>query len=180
MITVRRAEQGDAAAMGRIYVDAWRDTYPGLLPDEGLLAMSPERQAFAWARTISRQSEDNFVLVAERNRYGLVGLVSAGRCRDRDARHDGEVYTLYVDPNHQRSGAGRALLEHVFAKLRGADCRDAIIWALAGNPARTFYEQVGGVVVAHRQAETFGASHEEVGFEFPGLCLRQPESVMRS
>ncbi len=166
--------------MGRIYVDAWRDAYPGLLPDQGLLAMSPERQAFAWARTIARQTADQFVLVAERERYGLVGLASAGRCRDHDARHDGEVYTLYVDPNHQRTGAGRALLEGVFAKLRSAECRDAIIWALAGNPARTFYLQLGGVEVAKRSAETFGAQHEEVGFEFPGLCLRQPESVLRS
>ncbi len=180
MITVRKAEQGDAAAMGRVYVDAWRDAYPGLLADAGLLAMSPERQAFAWARTISRQSDDNFVLVAERSRYGIVGLASGGRCRDRDARHDGEVYALYIDPNHQRGGAGRALLEGMFAALREAGCRDGIIWALAGNPARTFYEQIGGIEVAHRSAETFGECHEEVGFEFPELCLLQSESVLRS
>lgn len=180
MIKVRKTEQGDAVAMGRVYVDAWHDTYPGLLPDDGLLAMSPERQAFAWARAIARQGSDNFVLVAEKDRYGIVGLASGGRCRDTDARYDGEVYTLYVDPNHQRSSVGRSLLMALFAELRRTGCMDGIIWALAGNPSRMFYEHLGGELAAHRQAVTMGVEHEEVGYAFPALRVRSKEFASRA
>ncbi len=171
VIAVRRAREGDCAAMGRIYVDAWQDTYPGLLPDRGLLAMSPDRHAAHWAHEISGQTAKEAFLVATMPRHGVIGLASAGPSRTRDLPFGAEVFTLYVDPNHQRHGAGRLLLENLFNAMRQAGQRSAVIWALSGNPARTFYERLGGAEVARRVRTTFGERHEEIAFGWPDLVL---------
>lgn len=171
VIAVRRAKESDCADMGRIYVDAWQDTYPGLLPDRGLLAMSPDRHAAHWAQVIARQTPKDAFLVATREDFGVVGLANAGPSRTRDLPFGAEVFTLYVDPNHQRLGAGRALLDNLFLAMRQAGQRSAVIWALDGNPVRTFYEGLGGAEVARRTRITFGEPHEEVAFGWPDLVL---------
>lgn len=171
MIAVRRAREGDCAAMGRIYVDAWQDTYAGLLPDRGLLGMIPDRHAAHWAQVISSQSPKDAFLVAVDDDFGVIGLASAGPSRTRDLPFGAEVFTLYVDPNFQRLGAGRLLMESLFIAMRQAGQRSALIWALAGNPARTFYEQHGGAEIARRVRTTFGERHEEIAFGWPDLVL---------
>jgi ribosomal protein S18 acetylase RimI-like enzyme len=171
VIAVRRARESDCAEMGRIYVDAWQDTYPGLLPDRGLLAMSADRHAAHWAHVISRQTAKEAFLIAEDDVYGVIGLASAGPSKTRDLPFGAEVFTLYVDPNHQRLGAGRALLENLFNAMRQAGQRSAVIWALDGNPARTFYERLGGAEVGRRTRITFGEPHVEVAYGWPDMVL---------
>jgi len=171
VIAVRRARESDSAEMGRIYVDAWQDTYPGLLPDRGLLAMSPGRHAAHWAQVVSKQTAKEAFLVATHESYGVIGLASAGPSKTRDLPFGAEVFTLYVDPNHQRLGAGRLLLENLFGAMRQAGQRSALIWALDGNPARTFYENLGGAEIARRTRITFGEPHEEIAFGWPDLVL---------
>jgi ribosomal protein S18 acetylase RimI-like enzyme len=157
--------------MGRIYVDAWQDTYPGLLPDRGLLSMSADRHAAYWAHVISGQTPKDAFLVATCEGHGVIGLASAGPSKTRDLPFGAEVFTLYVDPNHQRLGAGRALLDNLFNAMRQAGQRSAVIWALDGNPARTFYQRLGGAEVARRTRITFGEPHDEVAYGWPDMVL---------
>lgn len=171
MIAVRRARESDSAEMGRIYVESWQDAYPGLLPDDGLLSMSASRHAAHWSHSITSQTPKDACLVATREGFGVIGLASAGPSRTRDLPFGAEVFTLYVDPNHQRLGAGRMLLRNLFNAMRQAGQRSAVIWALGGNPARTFYEQLGGIEVARRTRKTFGELHEEVAFGWPDMVI---------
>ena len=39
-----------------------------------------------------------------------------------------------------------------------------IVWVLQCNPARFFYEALGGKLVAHRHGSMGGAAIEEIGF----------------
>ena len=45
MISLRKARVADAIAIGAVHVAAWRSTYPGILPDDYLARLSPQRQA---------------------------------------------------------------------------------------------------------------------------------------
>ena len=63
MTKLRPARAGDAARIADIYVETWRTSYPGIVPDKGLVNMSRGGHARAWARRI-RQGYD-IVLVAE-------------------------------------------------------------------------------------------------------------------
>lgn len=172
MIAVRRATINDAATMARIYVDTWQDAYAGLLPDDGLLSMSVAQRTLHMKAMINHLSAKEAFLVATHEQYGVIGLGSAGPTHTRDLPYGAEVYTLYVDPNHQRLGAGRALLSGLFTSMHQAGQRSLVVWALGGNPARTFYERLGGEEVAQRSGVTFGKSHNEVAFGWPNMVLR--------
>ena len=48
----------DAASVARIYVDAWRDTYPLILPNRLLANMSVEGQSARWRNAIAMAARD--------------------------------------------------------------------------------------------------------------------------
>jgi ribosomal protein S18 acetylase RimI-like enzyme len=85
------------------------------------------------------------VVVAERN-GAVVGFVAMS--------HGEVVDHLYVDPAHQRRGAGSALLEEAKRRMPGG----FRLWVFQDNvPARTFYEKHGLRVVEL----TDGSGNEE-------------------
>jgi GNAT superfamily N-acetyltransferase len=58
----------------------------------------------------------------------------------------GEVYVLAVDPDHQRAGVGRALLERSFDRARRAGMRMAMVETgddPGHEPSRRAYEAAG-------------------------------------
>src|SRR5258708_10998674 len=87
---------------------------------------------------------------------GVVGFGSCGLVRDKPEGLDGreirvgEVYTLYVEPDFQNMGLGRRLLDALFRQLRADGCDTAVLWMLAQNPTRFFYEGLGCEPVRHR------------------------------
>jgi GNAT superfamily N-acetyltransferase len=174
-ITVRPARPDDAAGVARVYIDSWHDTYAGVLPTQLLCAMTPAGQSARWQATIRAQSREH-VLVAEHETYGIVGMTSFGAARDGAAGFDSEVYTLYVDPNFFGQGAGKALLNAAFADLRRRGYSGCIIWAHAKNPARFFYEAMGGRLIASRTARLMGDGVPETAFGWRKLALAERAS----
>jgi L-amino acid N-acyltransferase YncA len=166
---VRAALREDAADIARIFVESWRDSYAGLLPSAYLVRLSEPRQRLLWTREIVQRSTRGGVIVAEHDSYGVIGFASFGPSRDRAVGYDGEVYTLYVDPNHVGRGAGRALVRAAFARLFADGFRSAVVWALKGNPARYFYESEGGRIVAERPGAVAGKAVREIAFGWPDI-----------
>jgi len=175
-LTVRAARAADAAEIGRVYIDSWHDTYPGVLSKTLLCAMTPTGQAARWRAAILH---NELVLVAEHAEHGIIGMASAGPTRDRDIGFDSEVYTLYVDPSFYGRGAGRQLLNGAFAQLRKRGFRSCVIWAHARNNARFFYEAMGGRLIAERTAKMMGDAVPEVAFGWKTLTLAERRSMAR-
>lgn len=174
-LTVRQARPNDAAAIARVYIESWHDTYPGVLSKALLCAMTPKGQTMRWHAAIRAR---DMVLVAEHEKHGIVAMGSAGATRDRGFGFDGEVYTLYVDPAFYGRGAGRLLLNGAFAGLRQRGFRSCVIWAHAKNNARFFYEAMGGRLVAERTARMMGDTVPEAAFGWKTLVLAE-RSVAR-
>jgi len=164
---VRRAHRADAAAIGRIHVETWRDTYAGLLPDAALLRMSSEIEGGRWERLLGRRET---VLVAEDD-SGVVGFGSCGRSRLRQLPYDGEIYTLYVTPNAQGLGAGRALLSGLFDVMSAGGRTSALVWVLKANQSRFFYEAMGGRYIADRDEKVWGALVAECAYGWEALTV---------
>lgn len=169
-VLVRTARLTDAQAVARIYVDSWRDTYPGILPTRALLGMDVERQAARWRNAIASPVHET-VLVAEGDKGTIMGMTSLGRARDKDLGFDGEIYTLYVHPLVTGNGIGRTLLRKGFALLAERGCESCMIWAHAQNPARFFYQAMGGKLIAERVTCMMGASVPEAAFGWKTLAL---------
>ncbi len=165
MYTVRKATPSDARSIAGIYVDSWRNTYAGLLPDELLVGLdTDDRERRWWRHILARQSDNHAAFVAEASGYGVIGFASGGLARDRQIEYDGEVYTLYVLDEHHGFGLSKRLFTTLSAQLVEAHGSSLIVWVLLGNPARFFYEALGGKRVAHRHATMGGAPIEEIGF----------------
>lgn len=169
MVTIRRAEAGDAVGIARVHVATWQDAYPGLIPDRALLGMSERRHAEAWSHALGGRRGSELVMVAEETHAGVVGFGSCGRQRGTDLPYEGEVYTLYVLTDFRGQGIGRRLLGALFGALAGKGFTSALIWVLARNPARFFYEAMGGARVAVREEKLWGATLPEVGYGWADL-----------
>ena len=132
----RRANPDDAPAIAGVYVETWRTTYAGSVPDKVLLEMSPEIQAVRWTRAIEKKGPEIIVVAEDRN-GGVIGVGSCGPNRQRRSSFAGEVYTLYVHPDFQEQGNGRGLLLRLFEELMGAGHNSAVSGCWPPTPAAT-------------------------------------------
>lgn len=171
-ISVRAARPEDAADVARVYIESWHDTYPSFLPMQLLCAMTQKGQTARWRAAIRARGRET-VLVAECGKLGIVGMASVGPARDNSLGFDGEVYTLYVHPDFFGHGVGRALLDASFTTLRKRAFTSCVIWAHAKNPARYFYEAMGGRLVAERMAKMMGDAVPEAAFGWRKLALAE-------
>ena len=175
MIRIRRAAKRDAAAIARVHVETWQAAYAGLLPDTLLAGMSDVRQAAWWSRLLADPGEARGVFVADDEERGVVGFGSCGPVRDPPEGLNGtevrvgEVYTLYVEPDFQNLGMGRRLLDALFRQLRADGHDTAVLWMLAANPTRFFYEGLGGARVGDRVDTMAGVDVEEIAFAWRDL-----------
>ena len=173
-VRLRPARPGDARAIGRIHVETWRTTYPGMVPDQTLVGMTIDGRAAAWRRALQRGGRHEIVLVAETPEEGgaaggVVGFASAGPNRDSRLAFAGEVQTLYVLPDWQNNGIGRQLLQGCFARLADQGLASAVVWVLADNPSRFFYERMGGKRAGERDEHLWGVLLHEVAYGWTNL-----------
>ena len=175
MIRIRRGRKGDAAAIGRVHVETWQSAYAGLLPDMMLAGMSDVRQSAWWSRALGDPGQSRGIFVADDEDMGVVGFGSCGPVRDAPEglngteKRVGEIYTLYVEPDFQNRGLGRQLLSAMFEQLLKDGCDTAVLWMLANNPTRFFYESLGGERVGDRIDTMAGRDVEEVAYAWRDL-----------
>jgi len=164
---IRTATLSDALAIARVHVASWRSTYRGLLPDDFLMSLSETGYAERWKRVIAEATSSVYVAEDETD---VVGFASGGRERAGEEGYDGELYAIYVLEGAQRRGFGRDLVRATVAGLRELGLTDMIIWVLRDNqPARAFYERLGGVYV-RAQPITIGLTTlEEVSYGWQRL-----------
>jgi ribosomal protein S18 acetylase RimI-like enzyme len=182
MSTIRQARLADARAIGRIEVETWRSTYAGMLPDRVLLGMSEHRQTASWAGFLRHRPGDVYVAEQGAAAARIQGFGNCGPQREPAFGFAGEVYTLYVAPESQGQGLGRQLLLALFARLVHCGHRSALIWVVRANPARFFYERLGGKLVLNRSIPLGGEPVEAVGFgwrDLSALLDRQARSRAR-
>jgi len=178
-VSIRKARPADAETIARIYIDAWRDTYPGMLPARLLLSMSQDGQTTRWRNAIAMAAHEA-VYVAETSKGRVVALSSLGRARDSALGFDAEIYTLYVDPMMTGLGIGRGMLAGAFAALSERGHASCVIWSHAKNPARFFYEAMGGKPVAERTMTMMGMPVPEVGYGWRTLTLAETRRTQKS
>lgn len=155
---VRPAAQSDVTAISCVYSAAWKAAYCGIVPDDFLDSLTMETCA---PGTIN--PDDTMVCETEK---GIIGVVSFGRRRDGGDDGCGEIYSLYVMPEHWRTGAGSALLRAAAAKMRVQGYTSVFLWTLTENlRAIAFYERTGMQKCAARMINIGGRELAETGFQ---------------
>lgn len=140
---VRSAAPRDAKAIAEIHVATWKAAYQGLIPDDFLKAMTVEKRLAYWREAI--EFSDPQILVAT-DAEKVIGFVGFDRSRDAGTKSTvGEIWALYIAPEHWRQGAGLALWDGARDGLKEEGCTQVTLWVLVANErALQFYEQAAG------------------------------------
>lgn len=117
------------------------------------------------------------MFVAEDAPGNIVGFAECGPARD-SKDFDGELYAIYVVQDMQGKGIGKMLSLSVARELKARGCGSMLIWVLAQNPFRRFYESLGGQQVGTKDTIIGGKALKELGYgwknldSFIGKCRR--------
>lgn len=165
---IRLACRDDAAAIARVHVAAWRDAYAGLLPDPYLIRMSEASTAARWRATLAWSARRGSTYVVDQPGEGVVGYGTCGPCRASPAvRAEGEIYELYVHPEAQGRGCGRALIARMAEHLLTSRKASACVRVLELNPGRWFYHALGGRLSAQEQIRFAGEWLTQLAYVWP-------------
>jgi ribosomal protein S18 acetylase RimI-like enzyme len=156
MISIRRAETGDAQKIGDVFDAAVREGWKYL----GELSRKPMFPPGEWDDLVIEHQPPNQLLVAIDVSGDVAGFTAVQPGK-------GEMYLLFVHPEHGHRGVGRALLDAAHEALRAAGCREVFLYTHEQNQrALAFYQAAG-----YRRD---GSVRES---EFRGVHLREPRLV---
>ena len=134
-LVVRLADVEDAAAVARVHIRAWRETYTRLVAPGELDALDVDARTERWRSILAEARSDVWVaLIGDL----VVGFAATGTFHEHDRPRPVELEALYVLADHHGSGAGQQLLEAAVAD------ESAFLFVASDNPRATrFYERNG-------------------------------------
>jgi ribosomal protein S18 acetylase RimI-like enzyme len=151
---VRVAAVADATAIAAVHVEAWRETYVGIVPVQVLAGLSVDRRTEIWRRILTNPTafSSSAVFVAERDGT-VVGFGCCGMQRAESLSAEGrEISSIYVLHAFQRGGLGVALMSAMGGELQRRRLQAASVWVLRENEsARRFYEKLGGDIIGDKK-----------------------------
>lgn len=171
--SIRIATEVDIAGIAEVHVRAWQRAYAGIIPAHHLDSLDVTTRAAQLARRFGANAVPGSVptLIATGTDGEVLGFVNAGPYREDDVPAAGpgwgEIYAIYVHPEHARRGLGQQLITAALATLD--QDRPVALWVFADNaPARRFYTRMGFAVDGTQDTfEIAGTSIREVRFTRP-------------
>lgn len=147
------ASPQDREGRAFVHYQAWRETYPGLMPEEVLAKHTLERcRESANSRRFSNSS-DIFVALDRENGDRVIGFATLSHhARDFVSVEDaGEIVALYVLRDFHGLGLGKELLESCLARLPRPR---VALFVLKGNEkAIGFYQHMGFRFTGHEATQ---------------------------
>ncbi|MYL48195.1 GNAT family N-acetyltransferase [Halobacillus litoralis] len=135
---IRKAKPGDVPAIAKVHVDAWLETYRGIVPDVYLNRLSYENRERLWEENI-RKYNISVIETEEDGVFGFVTWEDGSTCGE----YDSELSSLYILEKYHLRGAGRLLLSSTFREVKEKGHKNLVVRVLSENPARHFYEKMG-------------------------------------
>ena len=144
-ITVRESEVSDALGIATVHVKSWQKTYRGQVPDEYLDSLSIPERASKLEKMIEENKKKkihNFVIEEDKT---IVGILTVGENTDDDLTPNvGQLYVIYIHPDHEGKGFGSMLMNKAIETLKADGYTKVTLWVLDTNSkARSWYEHKG-------------------------------------
>lgn len=147
---VRSPLPGEARALAQIHIETWQQAYSHVFSEEFLAGLDVDRRVH-WFE--ARISKGEGLIVAD------AGSEPAGFCFFGGSSDEGwgEIFAIYVHPDHWGRGHGHRLLSTAERELAEMSHRRALLWVLERNrQARDFYESHGWVLGKPIRIEEIG------------------------
>ena len=167
---LRPARPDDAAALGATHVQAWQESYRGILADGYLDRLSVRRRVRQWRRALAVPQPRIAVLVLE-DAAGIAGFGMIGPQREPERAAEAELYALYLLRRQQGRGWGRRLFGQLAAGAAAWGARSLDLWVLTANaPAVGFYAALGGIPGAERDFRIARRRVTERAYDWPAIA----------
>ena len=173
---IRVATEHDLEAIASVHVASWRETYPGIIPDQAIAAMTLDWRVEQWRQRLTVSLEDSDVraatFVAEWAgevvgfAWGDVPTTASSDGRSKVA----EVNTIYLLRSAQGCGLGRLLFTRLVSELAALGATSFFLWMSAGNPASGFYEHLGGMVSGSKKRMFGDVSIDAVRYSWDDIA----------
>ncbi len=160
--TIRASRTEDAAGIARVHIDSWRTTYRGIVPDEVLANLSYESGEQNAKQRLSNSK--TYTYIAEDEQAQIVGYVRGGLNPHASSEYITELYAIYILQEAQGCGTGKKLVHALVERLVQEHYSSMLVWVLADNPSRHFYEALEGQYVSTKPIEIGGEMFDKVSF----------------
>lgn len=161
---IREANIADASKIARVRIESWRTTYRGILPEAYLDNLSMSGLTRTWNQILRAEGRQGFTYVAENSQGEVVGFAIGGPERSANSFYQGELYAIYLLQEQQHKGLGSRLVSAVAGRLVQTGIFSMLVWVLADNPSRGFYEKLGGKFVYEKAVRIGGIALREVAY----------------
>ncbi len=166
---IRPFHDSDLSAVVELFRACFAVSYEGVVPSSVRASMSESRASSLWEAATAASGPHN-TMVDEIDTGDLLGVVRVSPPQVGD--DTGTLESLYVAPEAQGQGTGRALLEAGLARLAGLGARRVQLWVFETNTgAQALYRHMGFTVDGRRRLEEaygvweIGMTHELKGRE---------------
>ena len=171
-LEIRKASKEDIKGVSRVYVDSWRNTYRGLVPNDYLDTLSYEEAEKKWIDFLNNENEP-FIYIAINDAGKVIGFAS-GKSIDEE-NFDGELYSLYLLQESRGLGIGRQLVSAIAKHFKEKGIYSMMVWVMKQNKSGLgFYERMGGKVYIHRTSMFGGIIVEDAAYgwkDISALCI---------
>jgi GNAT superfamily N-acetyltransferase len=175
-LAIREGSEQDLNSIARVLVDGWRTTFRHLLSDEFLDGMTVETQVERHRRTMLTGATTYFVAHSLQTDE-VVGFVNGGPIRHPVAGYEAELYALYLQRSFQGQGIGAGLVKALARRMVVQAMPRMLVWVLAINPNRAFYERLGARPFANNMLKLGPDEVEEIAYVWDDLSgLAAPAS----
>ncbi|NTU79954.1 MAG: GNAT family N-acetyltransferase [Chloroflexales bacterium] len=171
---IRPATPADSAALADIQIASYRTAYAPIMPATYLAQFSHAEQTADWRELLSQPGADR-LLVAEDVQAQVLGYALGRLGPIAPWGYGGELVALHVRLAAQRRGVGSHLFAHMVDLLGAEGAGSLMLWTLARNPVRAWYERLGGQLRDEQQLDIDGHAVCEVAF---GWLALEPLQVL--
>ncbi|WP_273130840.1 GNAT family N-acetyltransferase [Metabacillus sp. HB246100] len=163
---IRSAQLKDVEAISDVHIKSWKQTYTDIVPEKYLSTLSIEEKRQLWTRVIPNGG----VYVVQNDHGDVIGFASGGKERTGTyEQYEGELYAIYLLKQYQGRGIGNKLFQVLVNDLKTKEIQSMVVWVIAENSSRLFYEKMGGVPIDKKEIDIGGVLVEEIAFGWTSL-----------
>lgn len=164
---ISQATPSDAEALGKVKIQAWKETYSGFVNRDFLASLTVEDQANRFLAVM--ENEKNCVFAAWHNGE-IVGYAIVGPNQSDAPESIGELQAIYLLHQAQGLGLGKKLVARSIHWLIEKGYESAHVWCFAQNiNAAKFYQYLGGERINESTFSLGGDDHPDECYLWPDL-----------
>lgn len=170
-VKIRKATKDDAKGIAKVHVRSWQETYQGIVSEDYLDSLKVEDRESLWEKSLSQSVDTSPVFVAVNPEGEIIGFASFGKERSGKFKADGELYAIYILKKYQRGKLGLMLLQAGLDTLLKQKYHSMLVWVLADNESRRFYESLQPEKAGEEIVKIAGGEYIEVAYTWKDLKL---------